>query len=56
MYLAHFMGSFIEVQTSRIGHLLFEIPIILVISGAITGIFAATGQFFNLGLVVCAIT
>ncbi|KAG9125960.1 hypothetical protein FRC07_005437, partial [Ceratobasidium sp. 392] len=38
-----------------IGHLLFEIPIILVISGAITGVFASTGQFFNLGLVFLAI-
>lgn len=37
----------------RIGHLLYEIPIILGISGAITGVFASTGQFFNLGLVVC---
>ncbi|KAG9082945.1 hypothetical protein FS749_006448, partial [Ceratobasidium sp. UAMH 11750] len=38
-----------------IGHLLFEIPVILVISGAITGVFASTGQFFNLGLVFLAI-
>ncbi|KAG9103880.1 hypothetical protein FRC06_007277 [Ceratobasidium sp. 370] len=37
------------------GHLLFEIPVILVISGAITGVFASTGQFFNLGLVFLAI-
>ncbi|ELU45644.1 ABC transporter domain-containing protein [Rhizoctonia solani AG-1 IA] len=35
-----------------IGHLLYEIPIILAISGAITGIFASTGQFFNLELLV----
>lgn len=40
---------------ARIGHLLYEIPIILSIAGAITGIFAATGQFFNLGLVVCTL-
>ncbi|CAE6433002.1 unnamed protein product [Rhizoctonia solani] len=38
-----------------IGHLLYEIPIILAISGAITGIFASTGQFFNLELVFVVI-
>ncbi|QRV72980.1 ABC transporter [Ceratobasidium sp. AG-Ba] len=38
-----------------IGHLLFEIPVIFVISGAITGVFASTGQFFNLGFVFLAI-
>ncbi|KAF8709133.1 P-loop containing nucleoside triphosphate hydrolase protein, partial [Rhizoctonia solani] len=38
-----------------IGHLLYEIPIILAISGAITGIFASTGQFFNLELLFLVI-
>ncbi|CAE6371657.1 unnamed protein product, partial [Rhizoctonia solani] len=38
-----------------IGHLLYEIPIILAISGAITGIFASTGQFFNLELMFAVI-
>ncbi|CAE6424352.1 unnamed protein product [Rhizoctonia solani] len=38
-----------------IGHLLYEIPIILVISGAITGVFASTGQFFNLELMFAVI-
>ncbi|CAE6510666.1 unnamed protein product [Rhizoctonia solani] len=38
-----------------IGHLLYEIPVILAIAGAITGIFASTGQFFNLELVFAVI-